>query len=184
MCRRSEDLSGAFHRISHSNYYFLPPPTQGFLGPSTILGAGFGLFIETSTVPVYSGMVVGEYWGPSTANGGFPSLYCDPDPDLPDPPNARADGAYLLRNDRYLVEAHEDCAVGYLNDPFELANCFFQVDPSNEHRLLVIARVTFPSNGVYELFVNYGWQYWEDRLHLLSPENQQRCLNFYFNRRA
>ena len=182
--RRCADLRGDFRSIPRTEYYFLPPPTQGFLGTSTIIGADLGLFIENSSLPVNSGRVVGEYWGPSTANGGFPLTYCDPNPNLDDPPNARADGAYLLRNDTYLVDAHEDCAVGYINDPFEEANCFFQIDPTNEHRLLVVARVTFPSNGVYEIFVNYGWQYWAERLHLLSPDAQRRCLNFYLHRNA
>ena len=154
--RRCADLTGDFYRIPSTPYYFLPPTTQGFLGPSTILGAGLGLFIENTFLAVNSGMVVGEYWGPSTANGGIPSIYQDPNPDLDDPPNARDDGAYLLRNDTYLVDAHEDCAVGYINDPFEEANCFFQIDPTNEHRILVVARVTFPINGVFEIFVNYG----------------------------
>ena len=184
LASRCADLpgSGAFDRIPCTEYYFLPLPTQGYLGPSTISGAGFGLFIETSSMFVRSGMVMGEYWGPSTANRGISPSYCDPDPDLADPPNAREDGAYLLRHGTYLVDAHPDCAVGYLNDPFENANCFFQPDPDNSNRLLVVARVNFPSNGVFELTVNYGWQYWSERLHLLSADAQRRCVNFYLGR--
>ena len=33
-------------------------------------------------------------------------------------------------------------------------------------------------------FVNYGWQYWAERLHLLSSDAQRRCINFYLNRRV
>ena len=71
---------------------------------------------------------MGEYWGPSTANGGIGPAYLVNDADPP----GREDGAYLLQNqNHYIVDAHVDCAMGYLNDPFEPANCFFQPNPDN-----------------------------------------------------
>ena len=89
------------------------------------------------------GTVVGEYWGPNSANGGVDQSYLTSELDPP----GRDDSAYLLQHeDIYIVDAHEDCAVGYLNDPFEEANCFF-------HQILVVTRISFPSS---ELTINYG----------------------------
>ena len=78
-----------------------------------------------------------------------------------------------------MVDAHVNCAGGYLNDPFEEANCFFQPDPDNPSTILLVNRVHFPRNGVYELTVNYGWDYWKDRLLFLSPAARRRCIAFY-----
>ena len=119
---------------------------------------------------------MGEYFGPSTANGGIDASYLVRDEDSP----GRDNGAYLLQNQQhYIVDAHPDCAMGYLNDPFEPANCFFQANPDNPCQILVVSRVVFPCRGVYELAVNYGWDYWADRLHLLSPDAAVRCTAFY-----
>ena len=96
-----------------------------------------------------------------------------------DPPG-REDEAYLLQNQHhYIVDAHSDCAVSYLNDPFAPANCFFQPNPDNPCQILVVTHTILPSRGVYELTVNYGWDYWSERLHLLSPDAQARCIAFY-----
>ena len=170
------NLVGHFTRVLPTNHYFLPYPHHGYIGQSKILGAGLGLFLETEPPPLREGSVVGEYWGPSTTNGGIDPIYLTSDRDPP----GRDDGAYLLQHaDAYIVDAHKDCAVGYLNDPFEEANCFFQVNPDNPEQILVVTRVVFPGRGVYELTVNYGWDYWRERLHLLSPSAQARCLAFY-----
>ena len=173
---RCVDLGGHFTRIPITNHYFINP-FQAFLGPSRIAGAGRGLFYETEeTSPVLQGSVVGEYFGPSTANGGIDRSFLTNDLDPP----GREDGAYLLQNQHhYIVDAHPDCAVGYLNDPFAPANCFFQPNPDNPCQILVVTRTILPSRGVYELTVNYGWDYWSERLHLLSPDAQARCIAFY-----
>ena len=176
LATRCADLPGPFRRVPNTGYYFIQYPHQGYLGNSRIPGAGLALFIETGPSPILPGTVIGEYEGLSTANGGIDVSYLTNDADPP----GWADGAYLLQNQHhYIVDAHEDCAVGYLNDPFEQASCFFQPHPDNPCQILVVNRITFPSRGVFEPTANYGWDYWADRLHLLSPDAQARCIAFY-----
>ena len=69
--------------------------------------------------------------------------------------------------------------MGYLNDPFCTANCFFQPDPDNPNRILLILRVNLHRGQLHELFVNYGASYWRLHFHLLSAEAQQACAAFY-----
>ena len=170
-------LPGYFARVPPTSYYFLPYQHTGYLGQSRIVGSGLGLFLETAgTTSMREGTVVGEFWGPSSANNGIDPSYLTSGLD----PHGRDDGAYLLQHENiYIVDAHKNCAVGYLNDPFEDANCFFQANPENPCQILVVSRIIFPSRGVFELTVNYGWDYWKDRLHLLSSTAQARCLAFY-----
>ena len=67
-----------------------------------------------------------------------------------------------------MVNCDSDCSVGYLNDPFRLANCFFQPDPTDPHRILVVLRVNLRQGQLHELTVNYGADYWMEYYHLLS----------------
>ena len=138
---RCENLLGHFTHIPVTPYYFLQPPHQAYLGNSRIVGAGRALFLETGPLPVLESTVVGEYFGPSTANGGIDPSYLTNDADPP----GRDDGTYLLNQNHYIVDAHVDCAVGYLNDPFETANCFIQPNPDNPCQILVVTRIVFPS---------------------------------------
>ena len=81
-----------------------------------------------------------EYFGPNTRSGGINPRYLAGN--APVPPSARAKGAYLLlRHGSYMVDCAPECAMGYLNDPFTLENCFFQPDPSNPCRLLIALRI-------------------------------------------
>ena len=139
--------------------------------------AGLAFFLETGPSPILQGTVIGVYESPSTANGGIDEYYLTSEEDPP----GRENGAYLLQNQhQYIVDAHVDCAVGYINDPFAPANCLFQANPDNPcQRILVVNRIVFPSRSVFEPTANYGWDYWADRLHLLSPDAQAQCIAFY-----
>ena len=170
------DLPGTFRDASLNDPSFLNSPYLGFIGPSCIPGAGLGCFLQCTDLSLREGTDVGTYWGPDTNNGGIDPSFLG---STEDPPG-RDDGAYLLVDtDEYIVDAHVHCAVGYLNDPFEEANCFFQPDPDNPLRIILVNRVHFPRHGIYELTVNYGWDYWKDRLRLLSSEARRRCIAFY-----
>ena len=72
---------------------------------------------------IYEGTAAGRYWGPSTRNNGIPSEYAPED--SPVPAGTRDEGAYLLRHRTYLVDADEDCSMGYANEGWREANCFF-----------------------------------------------------------
>ena len=161
---------------SHPRYQ-APLPTQLFRGPSLLLGSGQGIFLLDSNRSPPAGTVVGAYWGDDTVNGGIHPSHLPLS--APPPPNARANGAYLLRHGDYLVDCDPDCAVGYLNDPFQVANCFFQPDPENPRRLLVVLRVGLQQGHLHELYVNYGADYWWEHYHLLSPTSRRACEAFY-----
>ena len=70
--------------------------------------------------------------------------------------------------------------MGYLNDPFTLANCFFQPDPTNPCRLLIVLRIGLRRGQLHdELFVNYDKPYWETHADYLPPEVRLRCFDYY-----
>ena len=123
------------------------------------------------------GVILGKYWGPSTANGGLPASYLDLNRDSF--PEARDDGDYLLQHGTYMVDAAADCPMGYINEGWSAANCFFQPNPDRVNELVVVSWYTFPPNGVYELFTNYGFLYWLHRRHLLDSTTGQECLRYY-----
>ena len=62
------------------------------------------------------------------------------------------------------MDAHVDCAVGYLNDTFAPTNSFFQPNPDNPSQMLVINCTVLPSRRFFERIVNYGWDYWSEIL--------------------
>ena len=109
------------------DHIYLPPPLTGLslpdytltaplelrIGPSTVPGAGLGLFLYTGPKWVSPGVILGKYWGPSTANGGLPALFLDPNRDFY--PEARDDGDYLLQHGNYMLDASADCPMGYIN---------------------------------------------------------------------
>ena len=162
--------------IDHPRYH-TTFPNQLFVGPSLLLASGLGLYALNHSRPLLAGLVLGKYWGPSTANGGIDAIYLPQAAPLP--PAARAQGAYLLRHGQYMVDCDPACPMGYLNDPFRLANCFFQPDPDDHNCILLILRVNLHQGQLHELYVNYGASYWRLHFHLLSAEAQQACAAFY-----
>ena len=127
------------------------------------------------------GSGTGEFWGPNTRNGGIPPEYAPSDAPLPT--GTRDDGAYLLRHGHYLVDADVDCSVGYANEGWRDANCFFQYDSAQEPVLLLVLKRTLLPYRIYELTVNYGREYWAShpnpRLDLLNAAGLQQFYDYY-----
>ena len=156
-------------------------PVEIRIGPSQIPGAGQGLFIYTRHVTFNSGSALGRYWGPSTRNSGIPAIYAPEDAPIPE--GTRDDGAYLLRHRNLLVDADEDCSMGYANEGWHDANCFFQHTSHDEPDLLLVLKKKLLPYHVYELTINYGREYWflgpNPRYLSLSPAARQQCLDYY-----
>ena len=163
--------------LSVQPHYELPFPLQLRIGPSTIPGAGKGLFLYTADKWVPPGTMLGEYIGNDTVNGGLPLAYLEPG--CTDYPQAREGGSYLLRHNNYMVDASPECTMGYINEGWSRANSFFQPDPSRVNSLISVTWCTFPPNGIYEIFTNYGSPYWLERQHLLSPAEAEECTRYY-----
>ena len=142
-----------------------------------IEGAGLGLFIYTARLTLYTGTAVGKYWGNSTRNGGIPSEFAPRGARTPE--GTRDNGAYLLRHMDYLVDADEDCSMGYANEGWDEAISFFQHSIDVEPDLLLVLKRTLHPEGVYEITGNYGRGYWLDRLASLSTEGHRRFLQHY-----
>ena len=157
--------------------YELPAPLEIRIGPSSIPGAGLGIFLFTADKWVPPGTMLGRYIGNDTVNGGLPLAYLAPG--CTEYPEARDGGSYLLRHNNYMVDASPDCAMGYINEGWSKANSFFQPDPACRNSLISVTWCTFPPNGVYEILTNYSFQYWLDRMHLLSGSEQRECFQYY-----
>ena len=157
--------------------YELPAPLEIRIGPSTIPGAGLGIFLYTADKWVSSGTMLGEYIGDDTVNLRLPVEYLEPG--RTEYPAARDGGSYLLRHNDYMVDASPDCAMGYINEGWSKANSFFQPDPSNVNSLISVTWCTFPPHGVYEILTNYSFQYWLERQHLLSESEANECIRYY-----
>ena len=159
----------------------LVSPVEIWIGPSRIPGAGLGLFIFTSYMTLHSGTGIGKYWGPSTRNGGIPLEYAPEDSPIPE--GTRDDGDYLLRHGSFLVDADEDCSMGYANEGWHDANCFFQHTANNDPDLLLVLKKKLLPNRVYELTVNYGREYWfsgpNPRIFRLGAAARQLCELYY-----
>ena len=135
------DPSGdEYHRTGHSwadldTSQFLPrdndigirasPPMDIRIGPSMISGAELGLFIQTGNRELGPGIIIGEYWAADTRNQGIPSIYVPRG--VPVPTGSRANDACLLRHWDHLVDADEDCSMGYAKEGWGDANCFFPI---------------------------------------------------------
>ena len=172
-------FDAGWHRVDPPlAHYLIPPPAVCYRGPSLLPNGGNGTFIFDRDTDFRAGDVVGEYWGPSTRRGdGIDPIYLTQN--APVPPNARANGAYLLLHGRYLVDCHPHCAMSYLNDPFTLGNSFLQPDPSDPCRVLIVLRVSLKRGQLHELYVNYGKPYWQTFAVNLDPEARIRCYDFY-----
>ena len=164
----SPAIASSWQRFYPSiSHYLIPSPAVCYCGPSSIPNSGLGFYLYDPDNDFHAGAVVGECFGPSTRSGDIHPRYLARN--APVPPSARAKGAYLLRHGSYLVDCAQECAMGYLNDPFTLANCFFQPDPSNPCRLLIVLRVGLRRGQLHELFVNYDKPYWETHAEYLPP---------------
>ena len=144
--------------------------------------SGLSLYLRTterSAVPPLG--VITNYEGPGTLTGDIPYQYIDKE--APIPPNARANGAYLLRytakNGPQLVDASPTSYAGYINDDFLGGNVFFTEDPGDPDTLLIVARKKFPAGGLYELFIAYGREYWLQHAYLLPLDALRRCMQYY-----
>ena len=129
----------------------------------------------------HSGIGIGKYWGPSTRNGGIPMKYAAEDAPIPD--GTRDDGDYLLRHGNFLVDADADCSMGYANEGWGDANCFFQHTSNTDPELILVLKKTLLPNRVYELTVNYGREYWfagpNPRIFNLSAAGRRMCEAYY-----
>ena len=144
--------------------------------------SGLSLYLHTEgpcAVPPLG--VVTDYTGQGTLTGEIPPGYLDQD--APIPPQARAQGAYLIRYmakmGPQLVDASPSCYAGYINDDFQGGNVFFTEDPSNADSLLIVTRKRFQAGRVYELFIAYGREYWLQHGHLLPPDKLRQCMQYY-----
>ena len=180
--RTWDDLgANAYYPLYNDIGLLLFSPIQIWIGPSKIQGAGLGLFIFTSFMTLQSGTGVGKYWGPSTRNGGIPIEYAPEE--APVPEGTRDDGDYLLRHGDFLVDADKDCSMGYANEGWCDANCFFQHTSNTDPELLLVLKKTLLPNMIYELTVNYGREYWFSgpipRILNLGAAARQLCEAFY-----
>ena len=182
VARTWEELPGTYTPALEGPGYNIPFPIGLRIGPSTLPGAGLGLFIDTNVYNLTAGTAVGGYWGPDTFNQGLPGWLLLPDSVIPE--GVREGGAYLLRHGNYMVDADPDCAMGYINEGWEDANASFQPNPRNPYEILIVLKRNLPAHGIYELTVNYGAEYWErlhERLGILSYMKWQ---HFYSNSRS
>ena len=177
VARTWADLSGTYVPALEGPGYNIPFPIEIRIGPSTIPGAGLGLFINTNVYNLYAGTAVGGYWGPDTYNQGLPGWLLEPDAVIPD--GVRDGGAYLLRHGNYMVDADPDCAMGYINEGWEEANASFQPNPRDPYEILIVIKRTLLAHGIYELTVNYGAEYWERLQERLGIIAQLKWQSFY-----
>lgn len=65
-----------------------------------------------------------------------------------------------------------------LDDTFELANCFVDLQPPGSGIYIpIILRHPIPSHSLLELTLNYGAEYWTpERLHWLPLASDGKCL--------
>ena len=163
--------------------YILPSPIISFLvqlfatvGPLACLTAALGFTSTTQTMISTRAISLVSTLALVLALGIHPRYLAR---NAPVPPLARAKGAFLLRHGSYMVDCAKECAMGCLNDPFTLANCFFQPDPSNPCSLLIVLRIGLRRGQLHELFVNYDKPYWESHAEYLPPDVRLRCFDYY-----
>ena len=178
---RWEDLNGVYVPAMEGLGYNLPSFIDLRTGPSLIPEASNGLFQDASRHTFLAGTVLGTYWGPDTINQGLPLSILELGSGIPD--GVRDKGAYLLRHGDYMVEADQDCAMGFINEGWEDANAAFQPNPRNPMELLVVLKRTLPAGGIYEITIDYGADYWRDRYHRLGTAARMNWQMFYSNRR-
>ena len=175
------DLNGVYIPAMEGLGYNLPSIIDLRTGPSLIPEAGNGLFLDASRRTFLAGTVLGTYWGPDTINQGLPLSLLEHGSGIP--AGVRDEGAYLLRHGDYMVEADEDCAMGFINEGWEDANASFQPNPRNPRELLVVLKRNLPGGGIYEITINYGADYWWDRYHRLGTAARVQWQMFYSTRR-
>ncbi len=142
-----------------------PKPNTGYhhrlhVDESTIAGAGKGLF---ASKPIKRGEIVAEYWGNLITEEQASAQY------------AAGGGTYLYRtHDGRVMDAEpvDECIAKYANDA---RGASFQPGLINNVRfeerakkvLLIASRNIHPGD---EILINYGRDYWRDRL----PKNRPK----------
>ena len=158
--------------ISTQQHLPIPYPIELRIGPSTLPGAGLGLFIDSKVYNLFAGTAIGGYWGPDTINQGLPTWLLEPESVIPDGV-VRDGGTHLLRDGNYMVDADPDCAMGYINEGWEDANASFQPNPKKPYEILIVLKKTLPAHGIYKITVNYGAEYLQRLHHRLGVIAQQ-----------
>ena len=146
-----------------THYQDISWPHQLMCGRSLQHEGGLGLFLVPGK-DIPAGTRVGTYHGTTLRHHALAE-------------QPRQD--YLLEVAGMTIQAAEDCKAGYINDPFELGNCFLDIR-QQPLQVDVLLRQPVLQGGPLELTLNYGPDYWTSaRLNKLPANTAAKARQFY-----